>query len=323
MHAMLSLLSKFFASLLVPILFIGIVGFTLRQTVFSSHYLEGQLQKTNAYSKLATGINQNIAKNSADHVLSEQQISSQLSTIITPAVVQQKLNTTLDQIQTYYQGKGPVPTIDVSDLVAKAQAAGLPAPQDNNLTKPIELTPLKKAQEVNNKLKLAKLLVAVGTLLLIVGMVAIAFVRRNFKPLANVLISLGVLVSLLGGGLLLVPSILNKAAKLNFQTDSFATVGHDLATNMAQSLGARFLAEGIALLLVGIVARVVMGKLHRPTRQASAPAPATPVSSDPALPAKESFEKLESEPTASHPVAGPPPVPAPKPVKKSPPKIQL
>lgn len=301
---LLSWLSKLLASLLVSILFVTTFGLVASQTILKSHYIEDQLQKNNAYGKLASSISDQIVKN-ADATLSKSQLSDQVKAIVTPEVVQQKLTTTLDQLQAYYTGSGPAPTLDVSDLVAKAQAAGVPAPADSNLTKPITIAGTAKAKDVKAKVGQVKSLTIVLIAVLVIGLTAIAIVRHTYVPLANVLVSLGGMLTLSGAGLMFAPSLADKLIKFDYSSNAFAGIAHDLIKSIGQDIGKRLLIIGATVLAVGILTRIVLSRVTKPRQPLTEPASETQTS--------------ESEAPQDTPLT----VDEPKPTKPEPPKIQL
>src|SRR5882762_6056197 len=104
MSVLLSLLSKFIASLLVSAIFLATFALLFSQTLLNSHYIEGQLSATNSYSRLSDALANEVAKQANPP---DPTIKDKLKLVLTPAVLQQKLTLGLDQLQAYYEGKGP------------------------------------------------------------------------------------------------------------------------------------------------------------------------------------------------------------------------
>lgn len=259
----LSWLSKFLASLLVLLLFLATLSFVAGQTILSSHYVEGQLKKNDAYTKLSVAISQEVAKN-ADTTIPQSQLTDQLKTIITPEVLQQRLNAVLDQLEAYMKGNRPVPTLDVSDLVAKAQAAGMPAPTDQKLTEPITLGGASDIRVVQDKVNQAKWATLGVIALLFVLLATIAAKRSNYRPLANVFIALGVMLTLSGAALILLPNLVDKSIKVNYSFNVFAGIAGDMATSIGRDFGMRLLVIATIALVVGIVGRIVIARIPKP-----------------------------------------------------------
>src|SRR6478752_4646379 len=99
MKLVLSLLTKLIASLLVSTLFIAVLTLALDKTIFSSDYLNSQLVSTNSYDKLSNAIADRVAK-TADSP--DPTLKSNIETIVTPRVLQQKVSTALNQLEKYY-----------------------------------------------------------------------------------------------------------------------------------------------------------------------------------------------------------------------------
>ncbi len=305
----LSWLSRFMATVLTTLLFLVVVTIAAGQTVLNTQYLESELQSQQAYSKLSTAISKDISKQ-ADAGQAQDAVTTQLQSIITPQVLQQRLSKTLNEIQAYYKGNGPVPTLDVSDLVNQAEAAGLPAPNDPKLQQPIKLTAATKAKHYSNAAKAVGAGVIALIVVLIVGLVAIARKTRNYKPLCAVLVSLGIMLSVTGGSLLIVPRIFNKLYTFNPATNPFGALAHDIALGVLHDYALHLLIPGLAILVVGIVARLLVGRAGKRV---------TPVAE--ATPAPAATRPITQLPTTAPPTDAPDtPVSAPPVPRASPPK---
>ncbi|HSX30330.1 MAG TPA: hypothetical protein VLE99_00230 [Candidatus Saccharimonadales bacterium] len=256
-----ALLSKTLAGMLTLTLFGAIMSNTLNSTLLSSHYLEGQLTATNAYHKLSNAISTEILKDAGPDAPT---LVAQVQTIITPAVLQQKITSTLDQLQAYYKGNGPVPAIDVSDLIAKAQAAGIPISADNNLSKPIPLAPKANLRNVNHRFQGIRLGAILLAFLLVVALLAISWERHKYAALPDVAITLGGLTGAMAFILWIGPGFLDKHVKFDFASNAFASTAHDLLTHVSKDLGMRLGIIAVILLVVGIGTRIWVARLgHR------------------------------------------------------------
>lgn len=327
----LTFLSRLMSSLLTTLLFVTVVGLTANQTLLNTRYIETKLDSQDAYSRLSDALSTQIAQNSQDdatQAMSQEAMISQLKTVLTPAILQHKIETTLQQLQAYYRGNGPVPTLDISDLVNQAQQAGLPVPKDEKFQHPVTLTATTKVKKVSDTAKLVSIgtLAVVGALLL--GILAIAIKRKNYKPFANIVFSLGIMLSLTGTALLFVPRVFDKLYHFDPVKNLFGSLAHDLAVSAVHDFGLRLLIPGVTALLLGILAKIALkgtghkqpktskpgapldyAKVSDATRAESAPAPGGSVDA-PATPTAQPIPPLG-------PTPGAPPRP------KKPRKIQL
>ena len=299
----LAWLNRLMATLLTTLLFVAIVALAASQTFLNGPYMKSKLQGQHTYNRLSTALSNDIAKQagSAD----DQQLISQLQQVITPGVLQQRLDSTIDQIQAYYQQNGPLPTLNVSDLIDKAQAQGLPVPDDPQLQQPIKLTALDKTKEFANVLKFVGIGLAIVIVLLVLGMLAIARKRRNYKPFAAVLISLGIMLSITGGALLLVPKVFNKLVGFDPASNPYGPLARDLALGIVHDFALHLLIPGVAILIAGILLRILIGKVRRrkaaPETVDEPPvAAAEPVTSVPSI--APPTDAPEDAPTAVPPV---------------------
>jgi hypothetical protein len=257
----LSFLSKLTTSFLVAVLLGAVITAVFTQTLLNSHYLEGQLAKTNSYQKLSVALSQQIAQSPS--VAGNPAATTQIQGILTPAVLQQKITTTLDQMQKYYDGTGPQPTLDLTDLAAQAQAAGVPVGEDSGITKPITLGSSGQTADhnVGKTVSLVHERTVITSVLLAMILALFCWRRRNYKPLPNVLISVGVFVGLLALSLWLTPGLINRVVTLPVNSNAFVGVVRDLATSISQDLGKRFGIIAGVCLAVGIPIRIWFGRL--------------------------------------------------------------
>jgi hypothetical protein len=267
-------LSRLMSSLLTTLLFVAIVGLTANQTILNTHYVEAKLKSQDAYSRLSTALSQEISKKAnsqSETPLSQPELEAQLKKILTAEVLQAKIETTLKQLQDYYQHNGPVPTLDISDLVQQANENGLQIDAEK-YDKPIKLTGLTKTKQVSDSTKLASIGALVFMAILFAGVLAIAIKRRDFRPLANIVFVLGLMLSISGTALLFVPGIFTKLYRFNPSTNPFGSLTSDLATSTIHDFGLRLLIYGLLALLLGIAAKFFLRKRRqkRPLEYAKA-----------------------------------------------------
>jgi hypothetical protein len=260
------LLSKLIASLLVASVCSAIFTMLISQTIMNSHYLDGQLTKVNGYNRLSTALSDEIGEESG--LSSVPQAATIIHSILTPAVLRQKINSALDQLQRYYEGKGPVPVINLSNLASQAQAAGVPISQDSGVLKPITLGNNANTTQVQ---KAAKTFAGVRTttiitsLLLLVALLAICWRRHNYIAVPGVLISIGVLMGLLALIFYLGSNLANHYLTFSTTSNAFISLGHDLTISVFHDLARRFGIIAAVCLVIGISVRIWVKKLQAKT----------------------------------------------------------
>jgi hypothetical protein len=260
-------LSKLLASLLVSLIFSAGLTVILDGTILNSHYLEGQLLKTNSYMRLSTALSKEIAQKSGS---ADPQVQAKLQTILTPALLQQKTTTALDQLQAYYKGKGSAPVIDLTDLAPAVQAAGVPLDSNSPLSKPITLGANTKVKDFAQTFKNIKLGTIAGAIVLAGLLLFVSWERHRYAALPDVLISVGVLFVLLALSFGFAPGVADHLIKFDSSSNAFASVASDLATSISHDLGMRFGLLAAMLLAIGIGVRTWLAK-RRPAK----PTPST------------------------------------------------
>lgn len=327
---LLTFLSRLMSSLLTFLLFLTVVGYTANQTVLNTTYIENKLESQNAYSRLSDALSDEISKNSSDPAISQDAVSSQLKTILTPDVLKQKIDTTLKQLQAYYKGDGPEPTLDVSDLIKQANQSGLTV-DSAKFDKPVTLNGTAKLKQVGQTAKLVGIGTAVLMALLFLGVLAIAIKRRNYKPLANIVFSLGIMLTTSGLLMLFVPRLFSHFLKIDAATNPFAALAHDLAVVAMHDFGIRLLIPGVVALLLGILAKFALRGTGRKQPKAKKQKEVVAedssffdnreADSEPAAPAAEPTPLTPTPSTEPAPRPGPAPGAPPRP--RGPRKIQL
>ncbi|MGH7241355.1 MAG: hypothetical protein ACREGB_03610 [Candidatus Saccharimonadales bacterium] len=316
---LLTFLSRLMSSLLTSLLFVTVVGVTANQTILNTTYIENKLQSQNAYDRLSDALSDEISKNSNDPAVSQTAVATQLKSILTPDVLRQKIDVTLKQLNDYFHSNGAVPTLDVSDLVQAAQQAGLQVDGDK-FSKPVELTAATNFKKVSGPAKLAGIGAIATEVVLFLGVLAIAIKRRDYRPLANIVFSLGTMLTLAGAVLLFTPQLLNKVYAAN---GAFASLAHDLAIVILRDFGLRLLIPGVTALLLGILAKYALHRYRPKTYRAVTPRaedtmPSTPVEPSGPQPTAPAVPVVPTSPVQSTgPVSGAPSRP------KQPRKIQL
>jgi hypothetical protein len=230
----------------------------------NNHYLEGKLTSVNAYSRLSAGLTDEVAKQ--PELSANPQAAAAISGVITPAAVQKIINSGIDQLSLYYQGKGPAPSIDLSGLGSQLQTAGMPVPVDSPLTKPVHLTPDsgtgKTAAYPGRSFASTQKIAIISALALTLALLVVSWVRHVWTPLPGVLITTGVLTGLIAAACAASSSLLAHYVRFDDASNAFAAVSRDLATAIVHDLTWRFGIIAGVLLVVGIVSRVLVRRLQ-------------------------------------------------------------
>ena len=316
------------ASLLTTLLFITVVGATANQTLLNTGYIEHKLESQQAYDRLSSALSTEISQKSQDARLPQAEVTTQLKSVLTPDVLRTKIDTTLKQLQAYYRGDGPVPTLDISDLVQQAQQSGLQIDEDK-FSNPIKLTGATKAKKISDIAKLVSIGTLVAVAVLLAGVLTIAIKRRDYRPLANIVFSLGLMLSVTGAGMLFIPNIFNRLYKFDPSSNPFGALAHDVAIATVHDFGLRLLIPGVTLLLLGILAKwALRGKHPKHPKNASAETAPTDAATLDSVPADQpkpvSIQDVPTTPApTTEPVAGDGPTPGAPPRPPRPRKIQL
>ncbi len=263
MSLLLSWLSKLLAGMLVAVLTGAMLTMVLNQTVLNSKYLEHHLAATNSYSRLSTALVDQIAKqaDNPEAPVDPAQLEK-LKTILTPTLLQTKINGALDQLQAYYRGKGSVPTIDLTDVVTQAQAAGIPIPADSDIQKPISLGSNQKALDVSKTFDQVRTGTIVTSLILVLALLVLSWERHKWAALPDVLIVVGVLLGLIAAGSSAVSGMTGHYTQMSTDSNAFTPIARDLASSITHDLARRFGIFAGVFLAVGIAARIWVAKLH-------------------------------------------------------------
>jgi hypothetical protein len=269
----LSWLSKLLSTALVAVLTSTIISFVLNQTVLSSTYMKNKLAETHTYDRLSGALTDQVVRDSG---FVSPIVTTEVHKVLTPEVIKTRLDSTLDQLEAYYNGRGKTPVIDVRDIAAQTQALGLPlsTPGGPDLTQPITLgntSPNEKYQGIS--LTTVRMIGVVVSLLLAGLLVIVSWRRGVYKALPDVVISVGVLLGLLALVLVLVPGLFDHFVHFDYGSNVFPGIFHDLANTIAHDIAKRFGIIAAVCLLVGIVTRVSVGRLLTKTLAAVVPSP--------------------------------------------------
>lgn len=256
----LSLLSKFLATLLVPVTLTAVVTTVMNQTLLNSQYIEGKLAATNSYQRLSVALSDEIGKKAPD--FGSQQVSTALQSVLTPEALKTKINGALDQMQAYYRGEtAQLPTIDLTELGARAQAMGLPVAANSEITRPIQLPVGNRLRDYNHNLQNAQRISTIGATVLAAALLAVSWRRQNWKALPNVLIVVGVLLGIGAGVAAGLSGAVTHFITADSTSNAFSLLGRDLGTAIASDLAKRIGIIAAIFGVVGIVSRILVGRL--------------------------------------------------------------
>jgi len=269
MSFLFSALSKFLAGLLVAVLTGAIFTMVLNQTLLNSKYLEHQLASEDAYSRLSVALTDQITKqaDNPEAPVDPAQVEK-LKAILTPALLQTKINGALEAFQAFYRGNGPQPTLDLTDVVAQAQAAGIPIPADSDINKPIPLgsSNNKNVKNVSKGFDQVRTSTLITSLVLVVALLAVSWERHKWAALPDVAITVGVLLLLLAAAFSAASGMAGHYVKFDTQSNAFVPIGRDLAASIAHDLAKRLAIFGGVLAVVGVATRIWVARLHPQTK---------------------------------------------------------
>jgi len=264
MSVLLSLISKLLSLLLVGAIIVTALALLLSQTLLSSRYIEGELSATNSYSRLSDAlVNEFVTQSQKDGQQVDPTLKDKLKTVLTPVVLQQKLDLALENLQLYYQGKGNAPVINVSDLVTKARAVGIQIGDNSGLDKPITIAGgNNKIKGAGKQFDHAKLLGVAVSAVLAVLLALVSWRRRKWVAIPDVLIWIGISLGIVAAVFTFGPGVAEHYLKFNAASNAFASLGHDLAVAIVHDLGRRLGIVAASYLVAGIAIRIILHKYH-------------------------------------------------------------
>jgi len=255
-----SWLSKLLASLLVAVLAGATITAVLNQTLLNSHYIEGKLDSTNSYNRLATALSDQISTQAANK--GDAATAAKLHTLITPQLLRTKTTSALDQLQAYYRGNGPQPVIDLRDLATQAQAQGIEVPADSAINKPIAITSNSQLRDVSKTFDHIRIATIIASAVLVVALLAVSWERHRYAALPDVLIVVGVLVGLLAIAFSAISGMAGHYTKLSTDSNVFAPIARDLAAAIASDLARRLGMYAGLFAAVGIGTRIWVARMQ-------------------------------------------------------------
>jgi hypothetical protein len=256
-------LVKTLASLLTAVLFLAVISVVFHTTIFNAKYIEGQLDRTNAYNRLSVALSDQVSQQAG--VAGNAQLSGGVSNVLQPAALKQKVNTALAGYQAYYEGKGGVPQLDLTGLAAQAQAQGVPLPANTTISQPISFASSNDqgAQNVGKAIAGARTTTLVLGVALVLVLAVLSWRTRRYRTLPNVLISVGFFLGLMALAFWLGPTLVQRYVPLVNGSNAFLGLGRDLAQNIGHDLARRFGVLFAVFEVAGAVLRIWAGRAER------------------------------------------------------------
>lgn len=258
----MKLLVRFISGLTVSFGFVAILLTVLNATIFSASYIQSKIDQSQMYDKLRSAITDQIAESSG---MSETELNAKKQTleqILGGDALKDKLDATLSDIEAYYKDGGDVPTISFDDLVADARARGIEVPADFNAPKPITLDALKTANPVADLYRVVAQWSILAAVVLYFILVCLCAFTRNFKPLATVILVIGASLLPIALVFLIIPNAVQALFFDSLQNTGLASIISEIGRSIAQDVGIRLAMISLGMLAVGIIARIIIGKLQ-------------------------------------------------------------
>jgi hypothetical protein len=257
---MVPLLIKIVAGFLVVTLCSAVIGIVTDKTVLSADYVSQQLVETKAYDHLASAITDELKRQPA--VAANPQAMDMIGHVVTPAVLQSKIEAALPQMEAYYKGQSKTFTLDLSDIAQQVQQAGITLPPDSPLLKPITLSTTDEAKPASSFITGWGHTSMVFSMLLFVLLVLASWQSGRYGAIPMVAFVSGLLLCLLGVALFFGHSVLDELVKTWFDTNAFVSVGRDVATRISQDMGMLVGSYGLGLMLIGGLSALIVRRLQ-------------------------------------------------------------
>jgi hypothetical protein len=164
-------------------------------------------------------------------------------------------------MQAYLQGSGPRPTIDLTDLAAQAQAAGITVPAGSGLAKPISFPNTYRADGQKHNVYNAQQGMIIASVILAVALLAVCWRRQKWVALPDVLIWLGTLVGFVALVLAVASNGLAHHLNLGNDAGAFTSIGRDVAATVMNDLAKRLGLIAVMSGVAGIAGRIAVGRL--------------------------------------------------------------
>jgi len=262
-------LSRFIAAILISVITIAVLTQIFDATLLNSNYLNKVAIKDGLYSSLSVDISNQLVKdvennNGSAPTISSQQASTIIKSVLTSSLIQTKVSSALSEVQAFYKGNGPQPSINLSDVIAKLQAAGLPISNNNQtLSKPIIIPSNQKVKQQIQYFEKLKLYSALATVILLVLLVFLSFEEHRWKVLPDLAIIVGVYLGLISAIFIFGVGVADKVAKLGTNSNDITITANNFAKSLTKGIGYKIAEIAIILIIVGIVSRIFMHRSNK------------------------------------------------------------
>jgi hypothetical protein len=265
-------ISRLIAALLVSVITIAVLTQIFDATLLNSKFLTNTANKSGVYSLLSEDISNQLVKNfdsqSSNNNITSEQASKIIHSVLTSSLLQEKINGALSQIQAYYKGNGPTPTISLKDVISKLQLAGLPISNDNStLNKPIVINGNEKVKQQVNNFEKVKLFSSILAIFLLVILLLLSWEEHRWKVLPDLSIIVGILLGIISLIFIFGVRVADKYAKINFSSNDFENTANVYAKSLTHNIGEMIGTVSVILLVVGIATRVLLNYIVKPSSQ--------------------------------------------------------
>lgn len=256
-------ISRLVAAILVSVLTIAILAQVFNTTLLSSSYLSSQATKSGVYVAIANDLNDQLVKhlNSGNNQsnITPTQASAIIKTVITPNLVQSKINAALSSIQSYYKGNGPAPVISFADVISKLQAAGLPIGNNNDtLNQTITINGNQKVKEQVQNFEKVKLYSSLAAIVLLFLLLFLCWEEHRWKVLPDIAIITGAELGIISIIFLEAVGVADKYGKINTNSNELTSTANLYAKSLTHGVGEILAIISITLIAIGILSRIIM-----------------------------------------------------------------
>lgn len=228
-----------------------VVAFVLDATVLSAQHWHKSAQKSNFYVGMARALPELIVPPSSTDPRAAG-LRKRLNAMITPDYTESKVVELAQGLEANMRQGAPAPRLDLTDLVAEAQKAQIPASSFNTLlAKPVEINLPAGPKRLFEGVQWLKGWGLIAALMVSV-LVALMAGRKGLKRLGHVLLLAGLLPIAIFGMTKLAP----QALQGTLTKGDMGVMGHPTAKLIEQVItdtGLVALYAGLALVLVAVV----------------------------------------------------------------------
>ena len=261
-------LSRFIAAVLVSVITIAVLTQVFDATLLNSNYLTKTANKSGVYSALSVDISNQLVKDfesqSSNNSISPTQASIIIRSVLTSSLIQSKVTDALAGVQAYYKGTGPEPSINLSDVIAKLQVAGLPISNNNStLNKPIVIQGNEQVKQQVGNFEKVKLISSIVAVVLLLILIALSWEEHRWKVLPDLAIITGAWLGVISIIFIFGVSAADKVAKLNSNSNDFVNTANIYAKSLTKGVGELIGLVALTLLVIGFVVRILLHNIDK------------------------------------------------------------